>query len=92
MGAKYIGAEWFHGFKNEPRFLYSELDDERYETRKIEVFEDGRTVKVSRDDPESGSTILADQPLPSLDEINAGEDFHAREISASEFEEVWRRS
>ena len=92
MGARYVRAEWIHGLEDEPRFIYSELDDERYETRKIEVFGDGRTVRVSRDKPESSSTSLADQPMPNLEEINANEEFCAQEIGAPEFEELWRGS
>jgi hypothetical protein len=88
----YERLEWIHDFEDEPRFIYSELDDERYETRKIEVFEDGRMVKVSEDHPESGSTGLAVLPAPSIEEINAEREFHAEEISAAEFEELWNSS
>lgn len=89
MNPTYIYGEWAHEFKDEPRFVYSELDDERYERRKVEVFKDGSMVAVSTDNPESGSTGLGDQPLPSLEEINSYEEFHAEEISKAEFEEVW---
>ena len=92
MSAKYIGVEWIHEFTDEPRAIYLELDAERYEARKIEVFKDGSVTKVSRDKPESGSTLLSSHPTPSLEEINASEEFHAQEISATEFEELWNSS
>jgi uncharacterized protein DUF6881 len=92
MGSTYVRLEWIHDHEEEPRFIYSELDDERYETRKIEVFKDGRTVKVSEEHPESGSTGLADLAYPSLEEINAQEEFHMEEITAAEFEDLWNSS
>lgn len=35
---KYIKVIWMHSFDDEPTELYSEIDDERYETRKVEFF------------------------------------------------------
>ena len=94
MSPTYVRLEWIHDHEDEPRFIYSELDDERYETRKIEVFEDGRMVKASEDQPERGSTGLAVLPIPSIEETNAigEEEFHAEEISATEFENLWNSS
>ncbi len=94
MSPTYERLEWIHDHEDQPRFIYSELDDERYETRKIEVFEDGRIVKVSEDRPERGSTGLAVLPVPSVDEVNAirEEEFHAEEISSAEFEDLWESS
>ncbi len=91
MSSSYQRVEWVHEFEDEPRFIYSELDDERYEMRKIEVFKDGSIVRVSEENPESGSTGLSDLPYPGTEEINANpsEEFHAEEISKAEFEELW---
>jgi hypothetical protein len=85
MSPTYERLEWIHGHHDEPRFIYSELDDERYETRKIEIFRDGRVVKVSVDHPECGSTGLAVLPVPSIEETNVitQEEFHAEEIRRS---------
>ena len=33
----YIRVEWKYSFANEPVWLYSELDDLRWEVRKVEV-------------------------------------------------------
>ncbi len=38
---KYIRVKWNHLFSDEPVLLFSELDDARWEVRKIEVFRDG---------------------------------------------------
>ena len=90
MSPTYVRGEWFHDFADEPRFFYAELDDERYELRKVEVFKNGKTVRASTEvlkrDP---MAPLSDQPWPSLEEINAHEEFHAQEISAADFEDLW---
>ena len=49
MSPTYERLVWIHDFEDEPHFIYSELDKERYETRKLEVVKDGRRVKVSED-------------------------------------------
>ena len=92
MSPAYVRGEWFHDFEDEPRFIYSELDDEGYELRKIEVFKDGSIGNASTDNPESGSTALADVAYPSIEEINAQKEFHMEEISAAEFEDLWKSS
>ena len=38
---RYISVEWLHKFENEPVRLLSELDDEGFEIRKVEIFSDG---------------------------------------------------
>ena len=92
MSPTYVRLEWMHDHEDEPRFIYSELDDERYKTRKVEVFEDGRMAKVSEDRPENGTTGLAVLPVPSIEETNAisEEEFSAEEISSAEFEDIWK--
>jgi hypothetical protein len=94
MSPTYERLEWIHDHEDQPRFIYSELDDERYETRKIAVFKDGRMVKVSVDHSGGGSKGLAMLPVPSIEETNAitEEKFHASEISAAEFEDLWSSS
>lgn len=39
---QYIKVKWVHPPNEYPVMLYSELDDRRYEIRKVEVFADGR--------------------------------------------------
>ena len=38
----YLKVKWNHSFSDEPVLLYSELDRERWEVRKVEVFPGGR--------------------------------------------------
>lgn len=45
---KYIDVAWRHDFADEPVRLVSELDELRFETRKLEFFRDGRGVCLCR--------------------------------------------
>ena len=38
---QYICVEWEHDMEDEPYLIYSELDEERMEVRKIEFYRNG---------------------------------------------------
>jgi Domain of unknown function (DUF6881) len=84
----YLRVKWKHSFSTEPVLLYSELDGERWETRKVEVFTDGRRDFASASET-SGNTRLSKEPLPALEEIASDPQFEPVEITRTEFEEVW---
>jgi hypothetical protein len=71
--------------------LYSELNGELWEVRKVEVYADGRMDFSSREE-QSGSTRLGIEPLPNLEEIAAHREFEPVFISAEEFESVWEKA
>jgi hypothetical protein len=80
----YLRVEWNHSDSTEPVLLYSELDENRDELRKVEVYADGRRGFASVSES-AGDSQLSKEPLPALNEI-ALEPF---EISPEEFERVW---
>ena len=84
----YLKVKWIHAYVDEPVLIYSELDDERWELRKVEIFPDGRMLYA---DPEVEfeKTGLSTMPLPSLEEIAADPEFEPEVISKAEFEKVW---
>lgn len=84
----YIRVEWKHSFPNEPVWLYSELDDLRWEVRKVEVYRDGHEGFASAH-VEVGGTGLGLEPVPPFAEIVLDPQFEASEISKDEFERVW---
>jgi uncharacterized protein DUF6881 len=81
---------WKHQFPDEPILLYSEVSDDGTETRKIEVFRDGRTQYADAD-KSTGDTLLSEKPLPSVEEIRDQKEFSICVIQEMEFEEIWRR-
>jgi hypothetical protein len=85
---KYIRVKWIDSLPNEPVALLSELDDDRYETRKLEIFGDGSVGRASADASDD-RTLLGELPVPSIDEINSDPQFQAVEITQSEFEAAW---
>jgi hypothetical protein len=85
---QYIKVVWRHRDAKSPVLLYSELDSERYESRKIDFYADGhRGFADSEED--SGGTFLGTVPIPSLEEIAADPQFVPADISAEEFEREW---
>jgi hypothetical protein len=66
----YLKVEWLHHSDNGPIKLLSELDAEQYETRKVEVFRNGAS-SYAGPEGEIGTTWLAEQPMPSVDELAA---------------------
>ena len=87
---KYVRVGWRHQHPDEPVILYSELDDNRIEVRKVEVFRDGRCGYASAERA-SGGTKLGIVAVPELSEIAADPQFEPVEITRDEFEAVWAR-
>ncbi|WP_280443423.1 DUF6881 domain-containing protein [Nocardia brasiliensis] len=83
---------WSHDFDTEPVELVSEIGEDGYEVRKVDVYRDGRLDWADADSA-TGSTFLStEEAMPLLDEINAQAEFLAVTISAAEFERVWSRA
>jgi len=86
----YFACRWIHEHPDEPVDLYSELDEERWEVRKVYVFRDGHG-EVAGPDGATGTTMLGEEPIPALEVIAADPQFEPRAITCDEFEAVWRR-
>jgi hypothetical protein len=84
----YLKVHWKHAIPDDPRWLYSELDDQRWERRKIEVFPDGRWGFADEHE-EVGGSALGEAATPTLEQINADPEFEATEIERAEFESLW---
>ena len=88
----YLHAKWKNAPPDSPVEFFSELDNARWETRKVEVFPGQRLGHASTAKPQNGSTRLSIIPLPPLREIAAQIEFEVEEISAEQFETVWKRA
>jgi hypothetical protein len=85
---KYIKVRWIHSLPDEPIWLYSELNDDWWEVRKVEVFADG-TKGYANHSEALGTTKLSIEPLPAIEEIASDPQFVPTEITRQEFEDVW---
>jgi hypothetical protein len=88
---RYQAVRWLHELDDEPVLLYSEIDAEGNEVRKVEEYRSGR-LDVAAGVTETGSTVLSETPMPSIEEINDQPEFEGRSITKEEFEAVWRRA
>lgn len=86
---KYIKVTWIHDLPHEPIVLYSELNDARWETRKVEVFADERKGFADQVQSSPG-TALGEEPIPELSEISTDPQFQPVEISSEEFDSIWK--
>jgi hypothetical protein len=87
---QYIKVKWIHSHADYPVLLYSELDKDRHECRKVEFYADGRIGFASTTETTHLTSIsLGVAPVPTLDEIAADAQFQPVEITKNEFEEVW---
>lgn len=85
---EYVKVEWRHEFKDEPVVYFSELGGDRHETRKVQVYRDGR-MEWSDESHETASVGLSEIPFPDLAEISGQPEFEAESIGAEDFERVW---
>lgn len=86
---QYIAVEWIHSLPDEPILLYSEIDEDRWERRKIELFRDG-SAGFADEEHEDKQTGLSLEPWPSLEEIAADPQFVPKLIGKEVFERLWK--
>jgi hypothetical protein len=86
----YLKVKWIHSYPDEPVLIYSELDRERWELRKVEVFRSGRMGYAGPGlEIEVGGAGLSTEPLPSFEGIADDPEFEPEVISKAEFEKIW---
>jgi len=85
---EYIKVLWMHENQNDPIVMMSELDSDRYETRKVEVFRSG-LLGFADAGKSSNGTVLGEDPIPSLSEIGSDPQFVVENCDAIEFERAW---
>jgi hypothetical protein len=87
----YLKVEWFHDFAEEPVEVFSEVGDDGYEIRKVEVFRDGQ-LEYADEHHEAMGTRLSEVPVGTVEDIAAQSEFRPHVISEQEFEETWARA
>ena len=86
----YIRVRWRHEKSDEPVDLWSELNAERFETRKLEIFRDGRVGYASAYE-ENGGTRLGKVAVPLIRDIASDAQFEPEEVSKAAFENLWNK-
>lgn len=87
----YLKVVWIHSIKSEPILLFSEISEHREEIRKVEVYADGR-YDYADDSGATGSTMLSEMPLPSIEDIGSDPQFEPSQIEQAEFERAWHEA
>jgi hypothetical protein len=87
----YMRVEWLHDEPGDPVLLFSEIGEDGYETRKVEVFRDG-AMTYADEESSTGQTWLGEAPVPPIEEIAANTEFRPHAITRDEFEEIWDRA
>lgn len=85
---EYWKVEWHHDFTEEPTVLFSEIGDDGYETRKVQVYRDGRILKAD-EEHEHALIGLSEIPVGDIADVAAQAEFSAWVISKSDFYKVW---
>ncbi len=88
---KYILAKWHHNNSEDPILIYSEIDDNRWEHRKVEIFKDNHYGFADHNNEINGSR-LGTEPWPDLVKLGTEPEFDITEISKEEFEELWLKT
>jgi hypothetical protein len=83
-----LKCKWKHDNPDQPILLYSELDEERWETRTVEIFRNGKLGFADRD-TEFGGSWLGLEPVPPLTVIAADPEFEPEAITKAGLESVW---
>lgn len=87
---EYLKISWLHPFKDEPELLYSEIDAQRYESRKIEIYPDG-SFGIASPQFHFGGTALSGLVMPEIEEFSEDTQLISEQISAAEFEGIWNK-
>jgi hypothetical protein len=84
----YIKVKLVHSNSDDAILLYLELDADRWEIRKVEIYSDGR-IEFADEHEETGDLSLAEVPVPPFEKLEADPQYEPELISADEFERVW---
>jgi len=85
---RYLYIKWVHKNPADPVHIYSEIGNDSYELRRIEIWADGRKGFADENE-QKGGTELSSMAVPSLAEIAAQPEYQPKTIVAEEFHKLW---
>lgn len=83
---------WHHNHLDEPVLLYCEMNEQRWEQRKVEVFRNGHMAYGSKTEVSLLCAGLGLEANPSLEYIAKDPQFEPQEITKEEFEKIWAQA
>lgn len=87
---EYVLVQHTHHLTDEPILVYSELDGQRQETRRVEFYNGGLCFAYGAE--RGHQEVLAPEPFPADLQQLWGEDTQAHAISPRLFCEVWNQA
>jgi hypothetical protein len=88
---RYSRLQWNHASPSEPIEILSEYDENGWERRKVEVFQDG-SVRFASGRESVGGSELSLIPCPPDAEVVNEPEFRVFEMTKEEFEQAWARA
>ncbi|SKB10104.1 hypothetical protein SAMN06295964_3102 [Aeromicrobium choanae] len=88
---RHLQVRWSHGSTDHQVMLYSEIDNDGYEIRKVDEYANGR-LDLAGEGIETGSTGLGTERIPPMEEINVDPQSRAAPLDPVEFEQIWDRA
>ena len=88
---KYYEVKWIHNEPKDPVFIYTEIDKDQWEHRKVEIWADGHKGFADKS-REVGDTRLGTEAWPDLKQISSDPQFALKEIAKDEFESIWKEA
>ncbi len=85
---RYLYIQWKKPDSGAPSHTYSELDSDRNELRKVELYPNG-TRGFADAEEEAGGTFLGTMPVPPLAELAGDPALEAKEIAVEEIQRQW---
>ncbi|WP_226646126.1 DUF6881 domain-containing protein [Microbulbifer variabilis] len=89
--SSYIYSKWHNSPENCPVEFYSELNSDRFETRKVEIFKDG-SLGFASQKASSKTTRLGIAAVPPIAEIANQAEFDIKTITPQQFEAKWKEA
>ena len=87
--SRYMDIRWQHTSEADPVRLISAIGSDGFEYKQIEVFRDG-SVGYATQSSKSHGTELGSSEVPPLNQILCHPEFDGSEISAADFDSLWR--
>ncbi|MEU3724330.1 hypothetical protein [Streptomyces sp. NPDC031705] len=85
---EYWHVRWLHDDPDDPIVFYSEIGDDGYESRKVQIYRDGRRIRA--DEQHEGADIaLGEVPVGNISDVDAQPEFEAVLVARALFESVW---